>query len=343
MPQLEPYWMKDYVLSRSTRENFEYVGQKTLSDQLVFLHESRLNFNDGYKFLADQIISAATNSKRFPVLCLSSNYYRCKLIKQVLDQTLGNENYFILLSNPAHNIDKNTAVWPQFLITMHQFPNFQTNQPKKYRISNLSGGVKIHRLQLWEAIKDHVSDQDIVIINKFSIENFENTFDHTKIPLKQAREWLEHWLKDLPWSNSLALVDNQDQTISHSANSWDNNHAAYNSMVNITNETLTDDDVLITEKTWKAYRSGCLVVNFGPTNVPSYLKQMGLGIWEEYDACLSYSEKIKSIKELFCRNDIADIYQSHIGMIQYNQNLVSNMDFIKSQTVDAVEKLKALL
>ena len=343
MTQLEPYWMKDYVLQRSTRETFEYMEQKHLADQLMFLHESWLNFDDDYKFLTEQIELAVKQSQRFPVLCLASNYHRCDLVKQALDQTLGNENYFILLSDPVHNTDKNTAVWPQFLITMHQFPNFQTNQAKNYRISYLSGGVKIHRLQLWECIKDYVTEKDIAIVNKFSVENFENTFDHTKISLPQARQWLQQWLKDLPWSNCQDLIDNLDQTISHSANSWDNNHTAYNAMVNITGETLTDNDVLITEKTWKAYRSGCLVVNYGPTHVPFYLKQMGLGIWEEYDACLPYNNKIKYIKELFCRDDIADIYHSHKEMIQHNQQLVSNMNFIKSQTVTAVEKLQVLL
>lgn len=343
MTQLEPYWMKDFVLSRSTRENFEYVGQKNLADRLVFLHESWLNFDDEYQLLADQIKSAADKSKRFPVLCLSSNYHHCDLVKQALDQQLGNENYFVLTSDPQHNTDKNTAVWPQFLITMHQFPNFQINQSKNYRISYLSGGVKIHRLQLWEAIKDHVTDQDIVIVNKFSVENFENTFDHTKISLQQARQWLEQWLKDLPWSNCQDLIDNLDQTISHSANSWDNDHLAYNACVNITSETLTDNRVLITEKTWKAYRSGCLVVNYGPTQIPKYLEQMGFAVWKEYDACVPYTDKIECIKELFNRNDIFDLYHSLGEMTQHNQQLVSNMNFIKSQTLDAVEKLQALL
>jgi hypothetical protein len=264
-------------------------------------------------------------------------------IKKILDASLGNENYFMLVTDSKYATDMNTAVWPEFLIAMNQLYNFQITQTKKYRISYLSGGLRYHRLQLWQQIQPYITDQDIVVVNQFGVENFENTFDHKKIPLALAQEYLQQCLNQLPWSNLPGLIDNQDQTLFNSVDPWDNSHPAYNALVNITGETLTDDDFMITEKTWKAYRSGCLVVNAGPTYVPAYLKQLGLEIWEEYDKCLPTLEKISLIKELFQRDDIADIYQSNSGMIQHNQNLVSNINFIKSQTVDAVEKLQALL
>jgi hypothetical protein len=343
MTQLEPFWQKPFSLVGSIRATFEHVEQKPLSDQLVFLHESCLYLGEEFSLLPEYVNSAAVESKRFPVLCLSSNYHPCDKIKKILDSSIGNENYFILVTDPKFGVDKNTAVWPEFLISMSQLYNFQIAQAKKYRISYLSGGVRYHRLQLWQQIQPYITDQDIVVANRFGIENFENTFNHARVSLTHARACLQQWLDLLPWANRSELVDNQDQTLINAVDPWDNSHPAYNAMVNITGETLTDDDFMITEKTWKAYRSGCLVVNSGPTHVPAYLKKLGLEIWEEYDACLPTIEKILLIKELFQQNNIADIYHSHKEMIQHNQDLVSNMNFIKSQTVTAVEKLQALL
>ena len=343
MTSLEPYWMKDYALERSTRSTFEYIGKKSLADRLVFLHESWLSLDQDYKFLSDQISQAVKQSQRFPVLCLSSNHHLCDKIKQVLDLTLGDENYFILVADPQHDSGQNTAAWPQFLITLNEFENLQENQPKKHRISYLSGGLRLHRLQLWDAIKPHVTDQDVVVINRFGLENFRNTFDHRKISVEHAQAQLNSWYKHLPWSNHPDLIDNLDQTVYNAADPWHNYHPAYAAMINITGETLTDYDMMITEKTWKAYRSGCLVVNFGPTDSPLYLKQMGLEIWQEYDPCVHYLDKIALIKQLFQRSDIDDLFFQHKQMIQHNQNLVNSMSFIIQQTQPAVEKLQALL
>ena len=343
MTQLEPFWKNSFVLAGSTRATFEQMGQKSLSDRLVFLHESCLYADSEFSLLTDYVRSAAQESRRFPILCLSSNYHPYDKIKKILNADVGNENYFILVADPKYAIDKNTAVWPEFLILINQLHNFQITKTKKYRISYISGMLRYHRLQLWQQIQPYITDQDVVRISQFGVENFENTFDHEKIPLLYAQDSLQKWLNQLPWSNHSELIDNQDQTLLNVGNPWDNSHLAYNAMVNITGETLADNDFMITEKTWKAYRSGCLVVNSGPTCVPAYLKKLGLEIWEEYDKCLPTLTKISLIKELFQRDDIADIYQSHVGMIQHNQNLVSNIDFIKSQTVDAVGKLQDLL
>ena len=343
MTPLEPFWQKPFSLVGSIRATFEQVEQKTLSDQLVFLHESCLYSSEEFALLADFIRSAAKESQRFPVLCLSSNYHPCDKIKKILDSSIGNENYFMLVTDPKYDTDKNTAVWPEFLIAMNRLRNFQIAQPKRHRISYLSGGVRYHRLQLWESIVPYANNQDIVVVNKFGIENFENTFEHAKIPVAHARECLTQWVSRLPWANQDGLIDNLDQTLLNAVDPWDNHHPAYAAMVNVTGETLTDDMFMITEKTWKAYRSGQLVVNFGPTHVPAYLKKLGLEIWEEYDTCLPTLDKIAVIQTLFQSKDIADMFHQHREMIQHNQNLVSDPTFIKSQTVSAVEKLQALL
>jgi hypothetical protein len=163
------------------------------------------------------------------------------------------------------------------------------------------------------------------------------------VSFESAKQLLQQSLPCLPWSNLPAMIDNDDQNLCNSINHCDNLHPAYNAMINITGETLTGDDVMITEKTWKAYRSGCLVVNFGSTDTPLYLKQMGLEIWEEYDPCLPIDDKIKLITELFKRTDINQMYEKSTEMIKYNQNLVTDINFIKKQSLPAAEKLQSRL
>jgi hypothetical protein len=344
MMPLEPFWKKPFSLGGSVRATFEHIGQKSLADRLVFIHESWLNYNEDSNKIVEQVTSAAKESGRFPILCLSTNYYpTCSNIKQLLDQSIGDENYFILVADPAQGTDKNTAFWPEFLVLINQLQNFQLGYLKKYRISYLTGGVRYHRLKLWEAIRPYVNDQDAVVANQFGVINFENTFDHSKISLAHARKCLQTWLEYLPWSNQPELIDNANQTLLNAVSQWDNAHPVYNAMINITGETSTDDNFQITEKTWKAYRSGCLVVNYGPTHMPAYLKQLGLEVWQEYDQCLPTMNKIALITELFQRNDIADIYQLNIEMIRHNQNLVNSIDFIKLQTAPAINKLQLLL
>ena len=237
MPQLEPYWELPYLYNRSTRAAFEYVGKKHISDKLVFLHENWLNLyehNKDYSLLANRIRIAAKNSQRFPILCLAWNYFHADRIKLQLDQELGNKNYFIILTDPKHDTDCNTSVWPQCLVSMHSLPNYQINCVKNYRISYLAGGVRYHRLSLWEKIKDLATDKDIVVANRFGTENYKNSVNYQKISPEIAMQAADCWFKQLPWSNRPGLIDNQDQTVLHSVNQWDNDHVAYNAMINIT-------------------------------------------------------------------------------------------------------------
>ena len=71
MIPLEPFWQKPFDLVGSIRSTFEQVKQKTLSDRLVFLHESCLYDSEEFSTLANFVSRAAKESRRFPVLCLS--------------------------------------------------------------------------------------------------------------------------------------------------------------------------------------------------------------------------------------------------------------------------------
>jgi len=123
-----------------------------------------------------------------------------------------------------------------------------------------------------------------------------------------------------------------------------NKHPAYTACVNITGETLGHGtQVLPSEKTWKAYRSGCLVINYGIQDMPDALENLGIEIWKEYDISQPSDVKCSKIVELFQRDDIEDLYHQQRSMIEHNQNLVNSMSFAKKLAQTAVEKLKTHL
>jgi len=149
-------------------------------------------------------------------------------------------------------------------------------------------------------------------------------------------------LLDLPYSNRPEFIDNE-QNVNNANQPSHNNHPAYAAKVNITGETVSGDQVLFSEKTWKSYRSGCLTVNFGITNAPAVLEKFGIEIWHEYDKSVDWQHKIDKITELFQRDDIDSIYDKLTPMVKHNQNLVSSKDFVKMLATPAIEKISNLL
>jgi len=150
----------------------------------------------------------------------------------------------------------------------------------------------------------------------------------------------DSWLNDLPWSNKLEYIDT-DQTCTNANLPSLNQHPAYTACVNITGETLGyGTQVLPSEKTWKAYRSGCLVVNYGIQDMPLALKNLGIEIWKEYDTSQPAEVKCDKIVELFQRDDIEQLYAKHRTMIEHNQNLINSKSFVKKLAQPAINKLQ---
>jgi hypothetical protein len=113
--------------------------------------------------------------------------------------------------------------------------------------------------------------------------------------------------------------------------------------VNINGETSETDQVLLSEKTWKAYRSGCLVVNYGPEQATQTLKDLGFEIWDEFDQVGSYDHKANLIIKLMERDDISDLYQQNLDMVKHNVSWFYNPTAIRQVTEMAVLKLENLL
>ena len=202
----------------------------------------------------------------------------------------------------------------------------------------MSGIPKYHRLQLFNKIKPCVTDQDVVVVNNIQANTAPNKL-------------LLELMDSLPWTNRPEYIDIPTES-DYIYSSQQNNHAAYAACVNITAETVAyvvsadqDHDRLhfVTEKTWKAYRSGCLVINYGIDTLPNTLRHYGIRIWDDYDICGTVDQKIQRIVDLFDRSDIFDLYQSQIDNVKFNQHLVNSDQFVKRMITSTVDKILKLI
>jgi len=214
--------------------------------------------------------------------------------------------------------------------------NYQHNKPKSRRVSFLSGSLRYHRVKLLYDIKPYILDSDVVVVNK--IGDF-----YWHLPKSADANQIEQWLQDLPYANLNEFYDYTGAGDTPPDGQQYNAHPAFEACVNITGETCWNDQVLLSEKTWKAYRSGCLVINFGPENSTDALRDLGFEIWDQYDQTGTHEHKTKLIQELMQRDDISDLYQRNLPMIQHNLARYNSDEFLKNFAQMAVDKLENLL
>lgn len=328
---LEPYWNTDYAYAHSHRQQFDYLGLENLAQHLVFIHDSQLQiYQDNIQADIELIRQCRQHTHRLPVLTLDSNPYDVADYRNKLNQYLDPDQYFIFHSDirESQSIWSNTAPWPSWLVYQHFLPDNQAQKPKKHRISFLSGIPRAHRMELYHSIKPFVSEQDVVVINSFQ----KDTVDTPK-----------NLLHNIPWANNIQWFDNE-QTEFNVRNDAHNDHPAYSACVNITGETLgTGNQVLPSEKTWKAYKSRCLVVNYGVEYMPRWLESVGIEIWKEFDKAVDYRQKIQLIQDLFKSESVFDFYNQNLDMIEHNHATVMSKQFLEKLAKPAVEKLQCLI
>jgi hypothetical protein len=338
---LENYWNTSYPYNESHRNHFDLIDQNMLANHLAFVHDNSLKINQRNLLHDVELIQKCRiESNRMPILCLDLNSYDIETYLTELEKYVDPKNFFVFSpdSRTEQSTRSNVAPWPTFLINEQFQKNIQAGQEKKQRISFLSGTLRYHRLLLFRQIRPWIRDNDVVVINCIDQEQFLNILSN------ENNEQAKDWLNDLPWSNKLEYVDTCKSPDIPGNKTFlfpNTKHPAYTARINITGETLAcGTQVFITEKTWKAYKSGCLVVNYGIQDMPTALENLGIEIWKEYDISESVDTKCKKIAELFQRDDIEDLYNQQRNMIDYNQNLVNSLSFIKKLTQPAVEKLQ---
>jgi len=336
---LQPYWNCNAPYNTSHRSFFDFLNESELAQHIEFINDDIINPDiNTPEINARKIQECIDATHRLPILTFDNNPYPgVEQYLDELDKYIDPTSYFVFSSDSRKNVSTrdNVAPFPTWLIRQHQ-----TNTPaplgnKKYRISFLSGVARYHRIELFRKIKPYIRDNDVVVINKFCPAHFFNT-----IPTGVN---VTDYLTDLPWESFAGLIDTDQSEIS-AVGQHSITHPAYQACVNITGETNVDNNVvLFSEKTWKAYIAGCLVVNFGVDTLSTELKKLGFEIWDEYDIAGTVNQRTEKIIEMFHRNDLEHVYNSNIEMIRHNQNLVSNMSFVKLQAESALGKIRALL
>ena len=175
-----------------------------------------------------------------------------------LEQQLDLAAWFVFNTDvrPEVSVHANLAPWPSWIVNQQLEHNYQIGRSRQHRVSFMSGTARYHRIRLWYEARDLIRPEDVWVINKFSAGCL---YDDCA-SLSEA-QWAESLLDQLPWSNNQAFLD-QSSTNSCVMSCGQNDHAAFSACVNITGETSpSTSQLLITEKTWKAYRSGCMVIN----------------------------------------------------------------------------------
>jgi hypothetical protein len=332
---LEHYWVAEresdihWNTAVSHRAQFEYFKLSKLSDQLIFFYDGHLRLHQGPEYAVELITKAVKKTGRLPVLCLDGNPCDADQYHQELCKHLDTKDFFVFHPDirPHISYQSNMAPWPSWWFFQLMEHNHQNNQPKKHRVSFLSGSSRYHRVKLLRDIKPYVNKKDVIIVNK--IGDFKDLLP-------------AGWWDELPWTNTPEFFDYVGDS-GYPPRCEQNFHPAFAAYVNINGETSKTDQVLLSEKTWKAYRSGCLVINYGPEQATRTLKDLGFEIWNKFDQVGTHEHKAKLIVELMQRDDIADLYQKNLDMVKHNVAWFHNPAAIKQVTEMAVLKLENLL
>jgi hypothetical protein len=291
-------------------------------EQAIFVrqHDAMRTFNEDAEQFLNLIRGAIQSTTKRLIICLDQDPVDTDSFVELLSDNFEPRDYFVLTNDFSKTPTKNTAPWPYFLIAQQFEKNLQLGKPKKHRIGFLSGVPRLHRIQLWAAVKDSVRSNDVVVVNSFCYDHFK--YDLECLNLDKFME-----TNPLPWSNGQQYLD-QDQTLSCAGAPTRNDHSAFNSYCNINAETCDDSGPLFfSEKTWKSYISGCLTVNYGPVEAPSWLAAHGIEVWSG-DLAVSNQEKIPIIVDLFNSDSIGDLYYENQSAIDHNQHLVDSRAFL---------------
>jgi hypothetical protein len=295
---------------------------------------------------------AVAQTGRFPVLCLDGNPHPLEKYYAEICQHLDPDSFFVFHPDirPEFSTQPNVAPWPSWPFYQRQEKNYQQDRPKTRRISFLSGSSRYHRIQLFYDIRPYITPNDVVVINK--IGNFSESVPRPAL----SRGQIEQWWYDLPYANKKEFYDYTGTGIDDPLDGQHyNSHPAFEARVNITGETCWpirfreefqwNDQILLSEKTWKAYRSGCLVINFGPEKSTDALKDLGFEIWDQFDQAGTLEHKTRLIIDLMkhSETDIEYFYQQNLPMIKHNLELYNSDAFLKKFAQMAIDKLENLV
>ncbi len=251
-----------------------------------------------------------------PVLNVSTNPINTPHIREFAQEIWGLDGY-LMLGWDASQRAADLVYWPYFFLEQRRQPR-RPWQPRKHRISMLSGVPRPHRIHLWQQIRDHVTAADMVVVNRFA-------------------SWLvdSDLSEQLPWSNHPELIEPDQNRALTSAPTTSMDHPAYLACVNVTAETVPDpDQIFVTEKTWKAIAAGCMPWH-GHAARAGYLAEMGFEDWFQE----SQPDPLH-ISDLLCRDNIERYYHDHLEAVMAAENRFWSHNQALQQTQEAQMRLQ---
>jgi hypothetical protein len=296
----------------------DILGRRDLADQCSFVGEYELmDLIHDPDLPPKEIVSSWPN----PVLCFCTNPVSLMPVRCMAQRIWGEGNYLLLDWDAAAESAPDLTYWPYFFLEQRRSVR-RVMTPRRYRVSMLSGQAREHRLALWSAVRDLISQQDIVVINSFGLANLD--LDIRDLPR-------------VPWSNHSHGIDHdQDRDTVNDTTSIA--HPAYRACVNITAETrITPAEIFVTEKTWKALQAGCLCWHWPGSGHAKYLAQLGFHTW------FDQQDLINSARQLFARDDLWQLYHDNLDFVQEDIDLFWSDHLVHRVTQPAITALESWL
>jgi len=236
-------------------------------------------------------------------------------------------NYVYLASaNLANfwNQDPKIVYFPTFLLTQKNHDNHQSFE-KSYRFSFLSNKPRLHRIYFYYVVRNYITDNDVFSVNN-SAFNRDWWYQQFKSDmLTTIGDYYPEIEETLPFITDNAHKCNlQLNTLGDLINDHSNKHIAYNAYFNVTGETdNTPGKIFVTEKTWKAVRSGTLPI-FLDIDSFDYMAKLGFNFENEINIKKTYLDKVRHLKDCF-KNismlDAKDVYQRNLSTVKENIKL----------------------
>ena len=210
----------------------------------------------------------------------------------------------------------NFVYFPVFLAGQLLEKDYQKNLDKKFRFSYLSRQARFHRLWFYQNAKFYFGSHDIVGVECLNYNNQLSNYNNIPADLDRFLNRSVDLLADVPF-RSPGVSENDDI---EDVPIWDNQHPAYNAVFNINGESSNQDDVIfLTEKTYKAIRSQCMLLTLGNPGTKQALTRLGFDL--PWDKDLPLIEKINWLTDLIKNNTIQDcqaIYRVNLPCIEHN-------------------------
>lgn len=233
------------------------------------LLKGNLNFIDGkiYQFLDGKLEyqNIGLKADRLNIIDLSQN--------SLIDNDRLNihkifefeEPTLILHPEPYFQAPKNVKYFPYFYyFGMKNWPPNNIYYPKTKQISCLNGNPHVHRWFMYVELKEKNYNDMILTFHK----NDNYDLDYSILGNKYALLMQDYLLQ-----NSFDEYTTNDLGI--------NNDAYKRTMLNVVTETVVDNTIFVSEKTWKPIASGQFFVIAGCKGTVQFLRDMGVDVFDD--------------------------------------------------------------